>query len=254
MSAATAAGALGPRPRPPSRRRVLGRHPLGLAFVAPYAVFLAAIFAYPLGLAVWISFHDYFFTAPGRGGGPAVRRPGQLRRRRCRTPTCAPPSCTSASSWSSTCRSPWRSRSAWPSRSTRRCRSAPSCASPTTSRTSRRASRWSRCGCSCSAATGWSTSCSARWPRPVVAGQQHLGHAGHRHLRHLEAARVLHPAVPRGAAERAEGAVRGGGDGRRDQVALLPQRHRAGGPPGDRRWWSCWPSSRARTCSPSPTC
>ncbi|MGZ4444702.1 MAG: carbohydrate ABC transporter permease, partial [Nocardioidaceae bacterium] len=39
--------------------------PLGILFAAPYAVFLAAIFAYPLGLAVWISFHDYFFAAPG---------------------------------------------------------------------------------------------------------------------------------------------------------------------------------------------
>lgn len=45
--------------------RVLGKQPLGILFVAPYAVFLAAIFAYPLGLAVWISFHDYFFAAPG---------------------------------------------------------------------------------------------------------------------------------------------------------------------------------------------
>jgi multiple sugar transport system permease protein len=44
---------------------VLGRQPLGIVFAAPYAVFLAAVFAYPLGLAVWISFHDYFFTAPG---------------------------------------------------------------------------------------------------------------------------------------------------------------------------------------------
>jgi multiple sugar transport system permease protein len=44
---------------------VLGRQPLGILFSAPYAVFLAAIFAYPLGLAVWISFHDYFFAAPG---------------------------------------------------------------------------------------------------------------------------------------------------------------------------------------------
>ena len=34
-------------------------------FAAPYAVFLAAIFAYPLGLAVWMCFHDYFFAAPG---------------------------------------------------------------------------------------------------------------------------------------------------------------------------------------------
>ena len=43
---------------------MLGRHPVGILLAAPYAVFLAAIFAYPLGLAVWISFHDYFFAAP----------------------------------------------------------------------------------------------------------------------------------------------------------------------------------------------
>ena len=54
----------------PGRRRfglktVLGRQPLGILFAAPYALFLAVIFAYPIGLAVWISFHDYFFTAPG---------------------------------------------------------------------------------------------------------------------------------------------------------------------------------------------
>jgi multiple sugar transport system permease protein len=60
------------RPRPSgaggSRRRlraVFGKHPQGILFAAPYAVFLATIFAYPLGLAVWISFHDYFFAAPG---------------------------------------------------------------------------------------------------------------------------------------------------------------------------------------------
>ena len=46
-------------------RKILGRQPVGLLFAAPYAVFLAAVFAYPLGLAVWISFHDYFFAAPG---------------------------------------------------------------------------------------------------------------------------------------------------------------------------------------------
>ncbi len=44
---------------------MFGRQPLGMALAAPYAVFLAAVFAYPLGLAVWISFHDYFFAAPG---------------------------------------------------------------------------------------------------------------------------------------------------------------------------------------------
>lgn len=56
---------------PPSKRRsrrlttMFGRQPLGIGLAAPYAVFLAAVFAYPLGLAVWISFHDYFFAAPG---------------------------------------------------------------------------------------------------------------------------------------------------------------------------------------------
>jgi multiple sugar transport system permease protein len=49
----------------PVAERVLGKQPLGILFAAPYAVFLAAVFAYPLGLAVWISFHDYFFAAPG---------------------------------------------------------------------------------------------------------------------------------------------------------------------------------------------
>jgi multiple sugar transport system permease protein len=59
MSAATLAG---------PRRRVttlLGRHPVGMVFVAPYALFLAAVFAYPFGFAIWMSFHDYFFAAPG---------------------------------------------------------------------------------------------------------------------------------------------------------------------------------------------
>ncbi len=60
-----------PPGRPRSRRRgrlvrkLLGEQPLGAALAAPYVVFLATVFAYPLGLAVWISFHDYFFTAPG---------------------------------------------------------------------------------------------------------------------------------------------------------------------------------------------
>jgi multiple sugar transport system permease protein len=56
--------------KPPRVKRsrlaaLLGRQPVGIAFAAPYAVFLAAIFAYPLGLAIWMSFHDYFFAAPG---------------------------------------------------------------------------------------------------------------------------------------------------------------------------------------------
>jgi multiple sugar transport system permease protein len=51
--------------RPPLTRRLLGRQPVGYLFVAPYVLFLFAIFAYPLGFAVYMSFHDYFFTAPG---------------------------------------------------------------------------------------------------------------------------------------------------------------------------------------------
>jgi multiple sugar transport system permease protein len=46
-------------------RAVLGHQPIGLIFGAPYAAFIALLFAYPVGLAVWISFHRYFFTAPG---------------------------------------------------------------------------------------------------------------------------------------------------------------------------------------------
>jgi multiple sugar transport system permease protein len=46
-------------------RAALGRHPIGMLFSAPYALFIAILFAYPLGLAVWISFHRYFFAAPG---------------------------------------------------------------------------------------------------------------------------------------------------------------------------------------------
>jgi multiple sugar transport system permease protein len=45
--------------------RLAGRHPVGGVFAAPYLAFLALVIAYPLVLAVWISFHDYFFTAPG---------------------------------------------------------------------------------------------------------------------------------------------------------------------------------------------
>jgi multiple sugar transport system permease protein len=51
--------------RTSKRAPLLGRQPIGIAFVTPYAVFLAAIFAYPLGIAVYMSFHDWFFAAPG---------------------------------------------------------------------------------------------------------------------------------------------------------------------------------------------
>jgi multiple sugar transport system permease protein len=46
-------------------RAAFGRNPIGMVFGAPYALFIALLFAYPLVLAVWISFHRYFFAAPG---------------------------------------------------------------------------------------------------------------------------------------------------------------------------------------------
>jgi multiple sugar transport system permease protein len=64
----TEAPAPGSGPPKTSRSRgaaILGRHPVGMVLAAPYAVFLVLVFAWPLGLAVWISFHDYFFAAPG---------------------------------------------------------------------------------------------------------------------------------------------------------------------------------------------
>ncbi len=66
----TSTEAPAPASGPPKTSRsrgaaVLGRHPIGMVLAAPYAVFLVLVFAWPLGLAVWISFHDYFFAAPG---------------------------------------------------------------------------------------------------------------------------------------------------------------------------------------------
>ncbi|HEX5861642.1 MAG TPA: sugar ABC transporter permease [Nocardioides sp.] len=59
------AGPTRPKRSRPRLADLAGRQPIGIALAAPYAVFLAAVFAYPLGLAVWMSFHDYFFAAPG---------------------------------------------------------------------------------------------------------------------------------------------------------------------------------------------
>ena len=49
-----------------ARPRGLGRQPLGLAFVAPYVVFLVAVFAYPLGFAVWMSLPRLLLHRAGR--------------------------------------------------------------------------------------------------------------------------------------------------------------------------------------------
>lgn len=51
---------------PPRRRgRFLGAQPFGILFSAPYIVFVLLVFAYPVVFAIWMSFQDYFFAAPG---------------------------------------------------------------------------------------------------------------------------------------------------------------------------------------------
>ncbi|HEX5858526.1 MAG TPA: sugar ABC transporter permease [Microbacterium sp.] len=47
------------------RRKLLGENPLGTLMAAPYIIFIAVVFAYPIVFVVWMSFHDYFFAAPG---------------------------------------------------------------------------------------------------------------------------------------------------------------------------------------------
>jgi multiple sugar transport system permease protein len=54
-----------PQHRIPLRTRIFGRQPIGMLLTAPYVIFIGVVFAFPLGFAVWMSFHDYFFTAPG---------------------------------------------------------------------------------------------------------------------------------------------------------------------------------------------
>jgi multiple sugar transport system permease protein len=53
------------QPKHPLRVRVFGRQPFGGLFAVPYLVFVISVFAYPLIFAVYMSFFDYFFAAPG---------------------------------------------------------------------------------------------------------------------------------------------------------------------------------------------
>ncbi len=64
-SPADEAGGAGQKRTASLSERILGKHPLGILFSAPYVIFLVVVFAYPFFLAIWISFHDYIFTAPG---------------------------------------------------------------------------------------------------------------------------------------------------------------------------------------------
>ncbi|MEU2248349.1 sugar ABC transporter permease [Streptomyces sp. NPDC019224] len=47
------------------RRRASGRSRVGALFVSPYVLFIVVVFAIPLVYTVWISFHRFYFTAPG---------------------------------------------------------------------------------------------------------------------------------------------------------------------------------------------
>jgi multiple sugar transport system permease protein len=59
---AAAAPAREPRTR---LRSLLGEHPIGYLFVAPFVLFLVGIYAYPFFYAIYMSFFDWFFSAPG---------------------------------------------------------------------------------------------------------------------------------------------------------------------------------------------
>jgi multiple sugar transport system permease protein len=66
-SAATAQhpGSARPRRSVGGLRRWLGENPLGILLSAPYAIFVIVVFLIPFGFGIWMSFHDFYFTAPG---------------------------------------------------------------------------------------------------------------------------------------------------------------------------------------------
>ena len=61
----TGAGSFDPASARTRDRIPLRQQLVGYLFVSPWMVFFFGIFAYPLGLAIWMSFYDYFFAAPG---------------------------------------------------------------------------------------------------------------------------------------------------------------------------------------------
>ncbi|MFD5864785.1 carbohydrate ABC transporter permease [Agromyces sp. NPDC127015] len=58
-------GSAHPRRSGGALRRWLGENPLGILLSAPYAIFVIVVFLIPFGFGVWMSFHDFYFTAPG---------------------------------------------------------------------------------------------------------------------------------------------------------------------------------------------
>ncbi|MEI6621895.1 MAG: sugar ABC transporter permease [Actinomycetes bacterium] len=53
------------RPRKTGVRKWVGENPIAWLFIAPYLIFLLAIFVWPLVVQIVISFQSYFFAAPG---------------------------------------------------------------------------------------------------------------------------------------------------------------------------------------------
>ena len=198
---------------------VFGRQPLGIAFAAPYAIFLVAVFAYPLGLAVWMSFHDYFFTAPGASvprpfvgfdnyaDGP--QRPGRSsvvpERRRL-------PGHQRAAHGGAVAAAGQRAQRRHP---------RPDLLPGRLLRALHQCQRRGRRGVAVPVLQGRHGQPAARQPGAgsVLAGQLHAGDAADRDLRHLEGARLLHPALPRRAPDGAQGALRVGLRRRRDPLA-----------------------------------
>lgn len=58
-------GSAHPRRNVGGLRRWLGENPLGILLSAPYLIFVIVVFLIPFGFGVWMSFHDFYFTAPG---------------------------------------------------------------------------------------------------------------------------------------------------------------------------------------------
>ncbi len=54
-----------PRRRSGALQRWLGENPLGLLLSAPYTLFVIVVFLIPFGFGIWMSVHDFYFTAPG---------------------------------------------------------------------------------------------------------------------------------------------------------------------------------------------
>jgi multiple sugar transport system permease protein len=58
-------GSTHPRRRGGALRRWFGENPLGILLSAPYAIFVIVVFLVPFGFGIWMSFHEFYFTAPG---------------------------------------------------------------------------------------------------------------------------------------------------------------------------------------------